>query len=386
MGRVTAAAARGCVVGAALAAMVLAGCGASTEPTETTASSGAAATTDTTGAGAGAGQCRQLNLMVWEGLSDESITKPFEQRTGIKIKPTYIADVNQQISKLVAGGTEQYDIVMATSDIRKVLVDARVIKPLDVSRIPAYADIFEYARETYELDGEVWAVSQAWGINPFLYNTEEFDTPPTSLDVQWAPEMAGKLGLWDDYTLIYMGATVLDMDDAPGVFDLSDEQLEQIKRKMLELKPNIRTIWSSGGDLIQKFSTDEVTASLGWNYIYAQLHPKGFPIEQVVFEDQGPQGWNDGNAISAGIDPACEEAAYQWLDYTLDPRVQAATAKVTGYSPSNPAATRYMARKLIADTYMDDPEEYQQRAFIRTDPVRRDKYIEVAEEIVQGLR
>lgn len=385
MGRVTAAATRGCAVGAALIAMVLAGCGASTEPAETTAGGGAATGTNAS-TGGGAGQCRQLNLMVWEGLSDESITKPFEARTGVAIKPTYIADVNQQISKLVAGGTEEYDIVMATSDIRRVLVDARVIKPLDLSRIPTYADIFEYARGTFELDGETWAVSQAWGINPFLYNTDEFDRPPTSLDVQWAPEMKGKLGLWDDYTLIYMGATVLDMDDAPGVFDLSDEQLDQIKAKMLELKPNIRTIWSSGGDLIQKFSTDEVTASLGWNYIYAQLKPKGFPIAQVVFEDQGPQGWNDGNAISAGIDPACEDAAYEWLEYTLDPRVQAATARVTGYSPSNPAATEFMDEQLIKDTYMDDPEQYQERAFIRTDPVRRDKYIEVAEEIVQGLR
>lgn len=382
MGRVTAAASRGCAVAAALAAMLAAGCGASTEPAETTASSGGASTTGT----ASAGTCRQLNLMVWEGLSDESITKPFEERTGVKIKPTYIADVNQQISKLVAGGTEEYDIVMATSDIRRVLVDARVIKPLDLSRIPTYQKIFPYARETYELDGETWAVSQVWGINPFLYNTDEFDTPPTSLDVQWSPEMKGKLGLWDDYTLLYMGATVLDMDDAPGVFDLSDEQLEQIKQKMLELKPSVRTIWSSGGDLIQKFSTDEVTASLGWNYIYAQLEPKGFPIAQVVFEDQGPQGWNDANAISAGIDPECEDAAYQWLDYTLDPRVQAATAKVTGYSPSNPAATEFMSEQLIKDTYMDNPEEYQQRAIIRTDPVRREKYIQVAEEIVQGLR
>lgn len=382
MGRVTAAASRGCAVAAALTAMLVAGCGASTEPAETSASSGGTGTTGT----ASAGTCRQLNLMVWEGYADESITKPFEQRTGVKIKPTYIADVNQQISKLVAGGTKEYDIVMATSDIRGVLVDAKVIKPLDVSRLSNYGDVYPYTRATYELNGETWAVSQAWGINPFLYNTREFDRAPTSLEVQWSPEMKGKLGLWDDYTLIYMGATVLGLDDAPGVFDLSDEQLDQIKRKMLELKPNVRTIWSSGGDLIQKFSTDEVTGSLGWNYIYQQLHPKGFPIAQVVFDHQGPQAWNDANAISAGISADCEDAAYEWLDYTISPEAQAAMAKVTGYSASNPGAKRYLSRELIAETYLDHPEEYQQRAIIRTDPVRREKYIQVAEEIVQGLR
>lgn len=378
--RMTAAASRGCAVAAALAAMLAAGCGASTE---SATSDGSASTTATANA---SGQCRQLNLMVWEGYADESLTKPFEQRTGIKIKPTYIADVNQQISKLVAGGTKEYDIVMATSDIRGVLVDAKVIKPLDVGRLSNYGDLYPYTRATYELDGETWAVSQAWGINPFLYNTEEFDRPPTSLDVQWSPEMKGKLGLWDDYTLLYMGATVLGLDDAPGVFDLSDEQLEQIKQKMLELKPNVRTIWSSGGDLIQKFSTDEVTASLGWNYIYQQLHPKGFPIEQVVFEHQGPQAWNDANAISAGIDADCEDAAYEWLDYTISPEAQAAVAKVTGYSASNPGAKRYLSKRQIEETYLDQPEEYQKRAIIRTDPVRREKYIQVAEEIVQGLR
>jgi putative spermidine/putrescine transport system substrate-binding protein/spermidine/putrescine transport system substrate-binding protein len=323
--------------------------------------------------------------MVWEGYTPDSIVKPFEKQTGVKINPTYISNVNQQISKLVAGGTDQYDIVMATSDIGRTLAEAKVIKPLDVSRLENYDDLFDYTKTTYDIDDQIWAVSQAWGINPFLYNSDDFKKPPTSLDVQWSPEMKGKLGLWDDYTLIYMGATVLGMDDPPGVFDLSDEQLDQIKDKMLELKPNVRTIWTSGGDLIQKFSTGEVSGSLGWNYIYQQLHPKGFPIEQVVFKHQGPQGWNDANAISAGIDPECEDAAYDWIDYVDSPKAQAAMAKETGYSAANPKATKYMSKELINETYMNDPESYQKRAFIRTDPVRREKYIQVAQEIVQGL-
>lgn len=363
-------------IGALFAVALVAGCGGSSDSSSDGGDKVAGSS----------GQCEQLNVMVWEGFTPDSIVKPFEQKTGVKINPTYIADVNQQISKLIAGGTEDYDVVMVASDIGKTLVAADVFKPLDLSRIPTYEKLFDYAKQTYAIDGETWAVSQAWGINPFLYDTEDFKTKPTSLDVQWSPEMNNKLALWDDYTLLYMGATVLGLDDNPGVFDLSDEELDQIKDKMLELKPNVRTIWTSGGDLIQKFSTGEVTASLGWNYIYQQLKPKGFPIEQVVFEEQGPQGWNDGNAISSGIDPECEQAAYDWLEHTISPKAQASMAKETGYSVSNPEAKKFLSKQLIADTYLDDPEAYQKRAFIRTDPVRREKYIQVAQEIVQGLK
>ncbi len=360
---------------AVLVAAVVAGCGGDDS------SSGGTDTASTS-----TGQCDQLNVMVWEGYTPDSVVKPFEQETGVKINPTYMADVNQQIAKLVAGGTEEFDVIMATSDIGRTLVDADLIKPLDLSRIPSYDKLFDYTKDTYSFDDEIWAVSQAWGVNPYLYNTEDTATKPTSLEVQWSPEMKNKLGLWDDYTLLYMGATVLGMDDNPGVFDLSDEQLEQIKEKMLELKPNVRTIWKSGGDLIQKFSTGEVSGSLGWNYIYQQLHPKGFPIEQVVFEDQGPQGWNDANALSSGIDADCEQAAYDWIEHVISPKAQAAMADETGYSPSNPGAKEFMSPELIKSTYMNDPTVIQDRAFIRTDPVRREKYIEVAEEIIQGLQ
>jgi len=41
-----------------------------------------------------------------------------------------------------------------------------------------------------------------------------------------------------------------------------DEQLEAVKKKLLELKPNVRKMWSTGGELTNLFQNHEVVAAM----------------------------------------------------------------------------------------------------------------------------
>ena len=79
-----------------------------------------------------------------------------------------------------------------------------------------------------------------------------------------------------------------------------------------------------------------------------------------MFDDQGPQGWNDANALSSGIDSDCEQAAYDWIEHVISPKAQADMANETGYSPSNPGANEFMSEELIESTYLNDPESIQE--------------------------
>lgn len=344
-----------------------------------------AAGRDATSAASSA-DCKTLRILVWEGYADPSFVKPFEKQYGVKVKPTYIASVDEEVAKMVSGGTKQYEVITASSDNRKLLVDAKVIEPIDVSKIPNYANLYPFVKPMYTLNGKVWAVSQDWGINPFIYDKSLFKTPPTNWKVQWSPKLKNKVAIWNDYTLLYMGASVLGIDSPPGVYNLSDKQLAAIKAKMLELKPNVRAVWSTGGDVIQMFATKEVSATLGWNYVYTQLIAKKVNVGQTVFPHMGPQAWNDANAISSGISDECRTLAYKWIDYLSSPKAQAQIAKVTGYGVSNPSAKKHMSAALIKQTYVDKPFAYLKRAYFRTDPVRRSAYIKTANEILAGLK
>ena len=94
-----------------------------------------------------------------------------------------------------------------------------------------------------------------WGPNPLIYDTTAFSQPPESWSMLWDPKYRGKISVWDDLSTVYMAAQVLGYDkpDPSQLYNLSDEQLEKVKKKLLELKPNIRKMWSTGGELTNLF-------------------------------------------------------------------------------------------------------------------------------------
>jgi spermidine/putrescine-binding protein len=332
------------------------------------------------------GTCKTLHLFTWEGDGDKSIIGPFEKQYHVTVVPTYYPTEDAEVAKLAAGGKNLEDVVIASSDNRQELIDAGVIKPLDLSKLRHYGEVMSFLKPAYKVDGKVWAVPQDWGINPYIYNSANIKKAPTSWNVLWSSQLKGRVSLWGDYSLLYVGATVLGYDKHPSqLWNLSDAQLAAIKTKMLALKPQVRKMWSNAGDLIQLFANNEVDGALGWNYVYSALAAKKFPVKQVVFKDMGAQGWIDASSISTGISAACEPVAYEWISYMTSAKAQAALAKVTGYAVANLGARRYLTKAQIKATFMDNPQKYAAASIIRIDPVNRPKYIKVEEEIQAGL-
>ena len=95
----------------------------------------------------------------------------------------------------------------------------------------------------------------------------------------WDPKLKGKISAWDELSTIYMAAQVLGYDkpDPNHLYNLSDEELENVKKKLLELKPNIRKFWSTGGELTNLFENHEIVAAMGWPLMTNQLRKAGFP-------------------------------------------------------------------------------------------------------------
>src|SRR4051812_16199250 len=48
--------------------------------------------------------CGTLNLYTWEGEAPDELLKPFEEKSGIKVKATYMTSAAEAIAKLAAGG------------------------------------------------------------------------------------------------------------------------------------------------------------------------------------------------------------------------------------------------------------------------------------------
>ena len=140
-----------------------------------------------------------------------------------------------------------------------------------------------------------------------------------------------------------MAAQVLGFGkpDPTAIYNLSDAQLEQVKQKLIALKPNIRKLWTTGGELTNLFQNHEIVAAMGWPLVTNQLRRSGIPIEEEI-PAEGTTGWIDHLMITSSSEN--KELAYQLLNYLISAQAQKQLADVTGYIPANPQAALLMTR------------------------------------------
>src|ERR1700720_2911402 len=192
-----------------------------------------------------------LSLLVWEGYADPSFVRAFEQSHKCKVSASYMGSSDELVAKLRGGSASNYDVISPSSDVATMIATTGLAAQLDLAKIQSYSQLMPVLTSLplVKVDGKVYGVPFQWGPNPLLYDTTAFGAPPRSWNILWDSKLKGKISVWDDLSTIYMAAQILGFDKPSPhhLYDLSDDQLEKVKAKLLTLKPNVRKMWSTGG-------------------------------------------------------------------------------------------------------------------------------------------
>lgn len=323
-----------------------------------------------------------LSLLVWEGYADPSYVHSFEESHNCKISASYMGSSDELVAKLRGGSASNYDVISPSSDVATMIATSGLAAPLDLSHLPAYPQLSERLRAMplVRASGNVYGVPFTWGPNPLLYDTSYFPKAPDTWSVLWDPRLKGKISAWDELSTIYMGAQVLGYDkpDPDHIYNLSDEELENVRKKLLELKPSIRKFWSTGGELTNLFENHEIVAAMGWPLMTNQLRKAGFPIAETI-PKENTTGWIDHLMITSASEH--KELAMEFLAYMIEPKTQKMVTDVTGYDPANPRAADLMTDDQKKSLHLDDADEYMKRIYFWQQVPRRDKYNEIWNEV-----
>lgn len=323
-----------------------------------------------------------LNLLVWEGYADPSFVRAFEESYHCKVTASYMGSSDELVAKLRGGSASTYDVISPSSDVATMLSQSGLVAPLDLSRIPSYPDLAPQLTSLplVKDDGKVYGVPFTWGPNPLIYDTTVFPKPPESWAVFWDPKYRGKISVWDDLSTVYMAAQVLGYDkpDPSHLYNLSDEELEKVKAKLIEIKPNVRKIWSTGGELTNLFENHEVVAAMGWPLMTNQLRRLKFPAGETI-PKENTTGWIDHLMVTAASQE--KDLAYQFLAYLVESKTQKSVTDVTGYTPANPKAADFMTAEEKKNLHLDDVNNYQKRIYFWENVPRRAKYNEIWNEV-----
>ena len=304
----------------------------------------------------------QVDIVAWPGYIERGETDkaydwvtPFEAETGCKVNVKTAGTSDEMVSLMTQGG---YDLVTASGDASLRLIRGGTVQPVDIARIPSYANVDERLREApwHFVDGRHYGTPYQWGPNVLLYNTDSFRKAPTSWSVVFEEQKLGdgksnkgRIQAYDGPIYIADAALYL-MTKKPELgikdpYELSEEQYAAALEVLRKQHPLVHRYWHDANVQVQDFTTEGIVASGSWPFQANTLAANKQPVSSTV-PVEGATGWADTTMLAANAKhPNC---ASKWLEWSLNAKVQGDVAAWFGSVPAVPAACTGNA--LLGDT------------------------------------
>ncbi len=225
-----------------------------------------------------------------------------------------------------------------------------------------------------------YGIPHGRGANLLMWNKEDVKPAPASWDVTLDPKMAAKykghISQYDDPMSIAEGALYLkEHEPSLGIenpYELNEEQFEAAVDLMKEQKPNVGEYWSDAAKQIQNFANGSNQVGTTWQYQYFALQGEGEPVEaspasQGFLPKEGATGWSDTWMISK--EPAHPNCMYEWMNWIIEPKVNAQVAEYFGEAPAQEKACEFTANKKFCSEYHAEEPAFWKRVYYWETPL-----------------
>ncbi len=275
---------------------------------------------------------KELNLFVWTEYIPQQTIDCFEQVYGITVNQSEYSSNEEMYAKLNAGGAN-YDLVQPTDYIVAPMIRQGLLQELDKSKLPVLENFDpNYLNLPFDPDNKYTIPYQA-GTDALVFNTDAVQDPPKSYADLWKPDYAGRLVMLDDSRAI-IGATLLTLGYDPNTTDPA--QLDEAKNKLAELVPGVKLFDSDSPK--SALIAGDVDLGITWTG-EAVLAQRENPAIQYGYPTEGTILWQDNYAIPK--DAPHLDAAYAWLNYTLQGDVFWKMLEDFPYTNPNKAALEF---------------------------------------------
>jgi putative spermidine/putrescine transport system substrate-binding protein len=301
---------------------------------------------------------KELRVLAWQGYADDDWVKEFEAKTGADVSVVFIGTDDEIWAKIKGSEGKDFDLFAVNTAQLQRYIDAGLTTPIDVEKVPnqkSQLPIFNDLSKVKGVmrDGKVHAIPFCFDSIGLIYDTNKVKTPPTSMDVLWDPQYKGKVLAYDngEHNFSFTALTLGIQDP----FHLTPEQMDQIKKKLVDLKGNVLSFYSTADEALQIYQSNDV--ALIWaNYGQQQMKAMkdaGAPIAYVN-PKEGALAWLDTWALTSGVED--KELAEEWINFLLQKQIGEQLSQRTGFGNTvAPSANAAPDDKLIYLEAVEDP-------------------------------
>ncbi len=261
----------------------------------------------------------------------------------------FFADDSEAFTKAQTG--VHADLVHPCESYMGLYVTNDLLQPIDTSRIEHWDDLNPKLVELGQFNGVQYFVPWDWGYESILVRTDLVKEVPDSWADLWDPQYAGKIMLWDNGQANYaMTALALGYTDPWG--SLSPEVVEEVKQKLIELKPNILTYWTDYTQTYDMPASGEVWLSnTTWQDAYGNLVTQDIPAAYIE-PKEGRMGWSCGYGILK--DAKNIDRVYEFLNAAASPESAAGLGNNYWYGHANTKALDLIDPEIVKFMKLDE--------------------------------
>jgi spermidine/putrescine transport system substrate-binding protein len=302
----------------------------------------------------------KLYIYTWAGYTDEKLLEEFTARTGVEVVVDVFSDNESMLAKIQASGGGGYSIIYPSDYMVEKMINLNLLQELDRSRLPGLDNLFPRFQDPSYDPGNRHSVPISWGTSGFVYNKSQVQPKPKDWDYVWEhkEELKRQFTLLNDVREV-MGATLRMLGYSYN--ETEPEAIKQAYEKLLALKPAISSFDSDS------WRSRVLRGSLDMAMCYssdANEVMKEDPHLDYVLPASGSSLWTDTLVIPKFAPNT--EAAYQWIDFMLQPKITAEIVKRLSFATPNKEAYKLLPPEIQQNNALFPPES----ALERTETIR----------------
>jgi spermidine/putrescine transport system substrate-binding protein len=244
-----------------------------------------------------------LRVFDWAGYGDGSyypkkeraaFWQTYVKQTGDTPRFTLFEDDDQGYSK-AATGAVTFDVVHPCAYRWGDWHALGVLQPWDTKLIPNFPDLNPTLEKVGVFDGKQLFVASDWGFAAPMYRADQVDPGG---EVSWGllfdDSYKGKIAWWDSLNMFVVTGYYQGVDDP---WDMTDDELGQLRDFLISKKPLVRFMWGVSYDLFRSFKQGEVNIGYAWPDAWVYSHNAGL---DVVYPQpkEGRTSWFCGFGLS----------------------------------------------------------------------------------------
>lgn len=261
----------------------------------------------------------QTLTISWWGFNgdklNEFIVQPFQEQCGCELV-FETGNSADRLNRVQIRGGAGVDVIYLPDSFSQIGVEAGLFQPIDRSKIPNVEGIYELAQAPQGEFGPAYTMGRV-GI---VYDADKAD-PITSWNDLWREDLANSVSL-PGITTTAGPMVVMIAGDKAGVSAFEDADTAFMELEAI--KPNVVKNYNTGSEMINLFSTGEITVSLAQDFSLGQLQAA---VPSVVWADLEDGAIATLNTVNIPIGAVEVDLAHEFINFILDPEVQATLAK-----------------------------------------------------------